>query len=68
MDENKDQPKEVSTCFEGSFLAERMQKIVDEEGLGSLSDAMMKSLLKICGGDKDESRDIEKKEGHGSKE
>ena len=53
MDKNDDQPNKVSTCFEGSHLAERMQKIMGEEGIGSLTDEMMRSLLTTRGGDKD---------------
>ena len=68
MDKNEDQPNKVSTCFEGSPLAERMQQIMDEEGIGSLSHELMRSLLTMCGGDKDKPRSSEKKEGRGSKE
>jgi hypothetical protein len=46
MDENKDQPKKVSTCFEGPSFAERMQKIMGKEGIGSLCEEMMRSLIK----------------------
>ena len=48
MNENKDQPRKVSTCFEGSPFAEMMQKIMGEEGIGSLCEEMMRSLMKRC--------------------
>ena len=54
MDENKDQPRKVSTCFEGSSFAEMMQKIMGSEGIGSLSEEMMRSLIESCGEGKNE--------------
>jgi hypothetical protein len=44
--ENKDRPKNVSSCFEGQACAEMMQKIMGGERIGSLCEKMMKSLLK----------------------
>jgi len=46
MKENKDQPRKVSTCFEGSPCVEMMQRIMSEEGIGSLCAEMMRSLVK----------------------
>ena len=43
--ESKDQPRKVSTCFEGSTCAELMQEVMGEHGIGSLCDEMMKSLV-----------------------
>lgn len=45
MKENKDEPKKVSTCFEGLTCAEMMQKIMGQEGIGSLCEKMMRSML-----------------------
>ena len=53
MKENKDQQKKVSTCFEGSPCAEMMQKIMGEEGIGSLCQEMMRSFVRICQGEKE---------------
>jgi|GEM_PF-2069723 len=46
MKANKDQTGKVSTCFEGSPCAEMMQRIMGEEGIGSLCAEMMRSLVK----------------------
>jgi len=46
MKENKGRPKKVSTCFEGSPSAEMMQKIMGGQRIGSLSEEMMRSLIK----------------------
>jgi len=62
MDENKDQPRKVSTCFEGSSFAEMMQKIMGSEGIGSLSEEMMRSLIENCGQGKEESQEAKKEE------
>ncbi len=48
MNENKDQSKKVSTCFEGSPCAEMLQTIMGEQGIGSLCDEMMKSMMGTC--------------------
>jgi len=62
MDENKDQPRKVSTCFEGSSFAEMMQKIMGSEGIGSLSEEMMRSLIENCGQGKEEPQEAKKEE------
>ena len=56
MKENKDQPKKVSTCFEGSPCAEMMHKIMDKQGIGSLCEEMMRSLIKKLSQDIEESQ------------
>jgi len=45
---NKDKTKQgaFSTCLEGSPCAEMMQKIMGENGVGSLCEEMMRSLNK----------------------
>ena len=62
MDENKDQPRKVSTCFEGSSFAEKMQQIVGAEGIGSLSEEMMRSLIEKLNEDLEESHKSKKEE------
>jgi hypothetical protein len=62
MKENKGQPKEVSTCFDGSPAVEIMQKIVGEQRIGSLCEEMMRSLLKKVNGDIEASPIIKKEE------
>jgi len=64
MDENKDQPKKVSICFEGSSCAEMMQKIVGGERIGSLCEAMMRSMTKRRRESKEEPHEAKKEEGH----
>jgi hypothetical protein len=68
MDENKDQPRKISTCFEGSSFAEMMQKIMGEEGIGSLCEEMMRSLTERRRESKEEPHEVEKEEGHGREE
>jgi hypothetical protein len=62
MKENKGQPKKVTTCFEGSPTAEMMQKIMGEQGIGSLSEEMMRSLIKKLNEDVEESQNPNKEE------
>lgn len=45
MNTKKDEPEKVSTCFEGWPGAEMIQKTQAEEGIGSLSEKMMRSLI-----------------------
>jgi hypothetical protein len=63
MDENKDQPRKLSTCFEGSSFAEMMQKIAGTEGIGSLSEEMMRSLIESCSQSQGESQEANKEKG-----
>jgi hypothetical protein len=62
MKENKGQPKEVSTCFDGSPAAEIMQQIGGEHRIGSLCEERMRSLLKTVNEDIEESLKIKKEE------
>ena len=62
MDENKDQPRKISTCFEGSSFAEMMQKIMGKEGIGSLCEEMMRSLIKKLNDDIEESQNFKQEE------
>lgn len=62
MDENKDQPRKLSTCFEASSFAEMMQKIVSAERIGSLSEEMMRSLIEKLNEDPEESHKSKKEE------
>jgi hypothetical protein len=62
MKEKKDEPRKVSTCFEGSPCAEMMKKIMGEEGIGSLCEEMMRSFAKDRRGS-GEPAETQKKEG-----
>jgi len=62
MTENKGQPKDVSTCFDGSPAAEIMQKIVGEQRIGSLCEEMMRALLKKVNEDIEASPETKKEE------
>lgn len=61
--DNKVQPRRVSTCFEGSSFAEMTQKIVGVEGIGSLSEEMMRSLIESCYQGKGEPQEAKKEKG-----
>jgi hypothetical protein len=63
MDENKDRLRKLSTCFEGSSFAEMMQKIVGAEGIGSLSEEIMRSLIESCCEGKGEPQEATKDKG-----
>jgi hypothetical protein len=62
MKDNKGQPKDVSTCFEGSPTVEMMLKIMGENGIGSLSEEMMRSLMKKLDEDVEDSQNPNKEE------
>ena len=62
MKENKGQPKEVSICFEGSPSVEMMQKIMSKQGIGSLCEEMMRSLIMKHNEDIEESQKTKKEE------
>jgi hypothetical protein len=66
--DDKEQPKQVSTCFEGLPSAEMMQKVMGEEGIGSLCAEMMRSFMNKNHEAKNEPQDASKKEGHGREE
>ena len=62
MDKKKDQPGKVSSCFEGPAGAEMIQKITGEQGIGSLCNEMMRSLMKKLNEDIEESQKTKKEE------
>jgi hypothetical protein len=62
MKENKGQPKEASTCFEGPLSAEMMQQIMGKQGIGSLCEERMRSLIKKLNEDIEESKKSKKEE------
>lgn len=49
MSKPKDEPRKVSTCFEDPSWAEMVEKAAGEGKLGSLSEEMMRSLVKGLG-------------------
>lgn len=65
MKENKEEPRKVSTCFEGSPCAEMMEKIMGEggAGIGSLCEEMMRSMAGRFGGGRREPREDKKQAG-----
>jgi hypothetical protein len=62
MKENASRQKTLSTCFEGSPTAEMMQKIMGQQRIGSLSEEMMRSLIKKIDEDIEESHKTKKEE------
>jgi hypothetical protein len=62
MKDNEGQPKEVSTCFDGSPAAEIIQKIMGEQRIGSLCEEMMRALIKKLDEDIEESPKTKKEE------
>jgi hypothetical protein len=62
MKENKGQPIKMSTCFEGSPSAEMMQKIMGKQGVGSLCEEMMRSLINKLNEDIEEWQKTKKEE------
>jgi len=62
MKEDNGQPKKASTCFEGSTCAEMMQKIMGKQGIGSLCEEMMRSLIKKLNEDIEGSQKSKKEE------
>ncbi len=45
MADKKDSQKEFSTCFEKLPFAEMMQKMMSQQGIGSLCAEMMKKIM-----------------------
>ncbi len=45
MKDDKDPRERVSTCLEGSPCAEMMQEILSEQGMGSLCEEMMRTVM-----------------------
>ncbi len=66
--ESKDEPGKVSTCFDESPCAEMMQKLMGEQGIGSLCEEMMRSLRRGFHEDKEEPSAATKDKGHGKEE
>lgn len=83
MTEKNENPKEFSTCMENVHFAEMMQKMMGQQGIGSLCTEMMKkvsqkhgdgcrvrcaemmqSMMKGCGGIKQESKETKEEAGH----
>jgi hypothetical protein len=62
MKEKKGQRKKMSTCFDGLPSAEMMQKIMGKQGIGSLCEEMMRSLIKKLNEDIEESNKTKKEE------
>jgi hypothetical protein len=62
MIENKSRPKKVSTCFDGSTCAEMMEKIMGKQGIGSLCEERMRSLIKKLNEDIEEPQKSKKEE------
>jgi len=68
MKENKDPQRKIRTCLDGSPCAEMMQKIMGEQGIGSLCEEMMRSLTNPCHESKEGPQEVNKEESHGIKE
>jgi hypothetical protein len=68
MEEKKNSEKTFSTCLEGFPCAEMMQKMMGQQGIGSLCQDMMKSMMKGFSGSKGENKATKEEESHGSKE
>lgn len=66
MAENKDQQRKVNTCLEGSPCAEMMRKLGGGQGVGSLCEEMMRTLMKRFRESGGEPQEAGKEEGHGS--
>ena len=49
MTEQKENQKDFSTCLEDSSFAEMMQKMIGQQGIGSLCAEMMKNLMEKQG-------------------
>jgi hypothetical protein len=61
MDKKKDQPGKVSSCFDGPAGAEMMLKIMNADGVGSLCEGMMRSLVNKCGKGEEKPREMPRK-------
>jgi len=49
MAEKKENPKEFSTCLEDTPFAEMMQKMLSQQGIGSLCSEIMKKVTEKQG-------------------
>jgi hypothetical protein len=66
MKENKDQQSRAGTCFEEAPCAEMMEKILGEQGIGSLSEEMMRTWAERCREGRKEPQEAPKKEDLGN--
>jgi hypothetical protein len=66
MKEDKDQPRQVSTCLEDSAYAEMMQKVMGEQGIGSLCEERMRSLMNTGRKVKETRQEAKKEDGRGT--
>ena len=64
MKENKDQQSRAGTCFEEAPCAEMMEKILGEQGIGSLSEEMMRTWAERCREGWEGPREAPKKDDH----
>lgn len=64
-DERKDRPSRAGTCFEEAPFAEMMEKILGEQGIGSLSEEMMRTWAERCREGRKGPRDAPMKEDDG---
>ncbi len=68
MSEDKDEQSKANTCFEGSPCMEMMQKIMGEQGIGSLCEEMMRSFMKRSQESKEEPQKTQKEKDNGREE
>ena len=66
MGEKKVNQKEFSTCLEGLSCAEMMKKMTGQQGMGSLCEEMMRSMMTKCDGIKEGLRETKEEESHDS--
>ncbi len=64
-DESKNRQSRIDTCFEEAPCAEMMQKVLGEQGIGSLCEEMMRTWANRCREGQDGPREAPKKEDHG---
>jgi len=68
MKENKDQQSQAGTCFEEAPCAEMMEKILGEQGIGSLSEEMMRTWAERCREGREGLQEASKNEDHGNED
>jgi len=66
MEEKKNSEKTFSTCLESFPCAEMMQKMMGQQGIGSLCQDMMKSMMKGFSGIKGETTAVKKEASDGN--
>jgi hypothetical protein len=64
MEEKKVNQKEFSTCLEGLSCAEMMKKMKGQQGMGSLCEEMMRSMMSKCRGSKEEPKETKAEDSH----